>query len=61
MLTGLLFVVTGIAVLLYPRLLVVLLASFLILVGLGFMVASWQFKRLRRHSSTSFVNWLIPF
>lgn len=70
MLTGLLFMAAGIVVLLYPHLLVVLLAAFLMLVGLGIMATSWpaclplagagrQFRRLRRSSGSRFVNWII--
>ena len=59
MITGLAFVLFGILVLVYPQLLAILFASFLILFGLGMMVTSWQFRRLRKRSESRFVNWII--
>ena len=61
MITGLCFVVSGVVVLLYPRILEVLFAAFLILFGLGMMATSWQFRRLRRRSDSRFINWIIRF
>ncbi len=61
MMTGLCFIVMGVLVLFYPRLLVVMLASILILIGIGMMAVSWQFRRLRRHSQSRFMNWIIRF
>jgi predicted membrane protein len=59
MVTGFAFVLFGILVLIYPQLLAILFASFLILFGLGMMVTSWQFRRLRKHSQSRFINWII--
>ena len=59
MVTGLFFIVLGIAVLLYPKILVVMLSALLVLFGLGIMATSWQFRRLRRRSESRFVNWII--
>lgn len=59
MITGLSFVLFGILVLIYPQLLAILFASFLILFGLGMMAASWQFRRLRKRSESRFINWII--
>ena len=61
MATGLCFVIMGILVLFYPRILVVLLASILIFVGIGIMLVSWQFRRLHRHADSRFMNWIIRF
>ena len=61
MITGLLFVVMGLLILFYPKILVILLSSLLILFGLGMMAASWQFRRLRRRSESRFMNWIIRF
>lgn len=59
MITGLLFVVMGLVILFYPKILVMLFSSLLILFGLGMMAASWQFRRLRRRSESRFMNWII--
>ena len=61
MITGLAFVLFGILVLLYPQLLAILFASFLMLFGLGMMATSWQFRRLRKRSESRFINWIIRF
>ena len=59
MMTGLCFVLLGIVVLFYPHILVVLFSGCLILFGLGMMATSWQFRRLRKHSESRFINWII--
>ena len=46
MVTGLFFVVTGVLILRYPQILVVMFSMLLILFGLGIMATSWQFRRL---------------
>jgi hypothetical protein len=61
MLTGLSFVLFGILVLIYPQLLAVLFALFLIVFGTGMMLASWQFRRLKKQTDSRFVNWLIRY
>lgn len=59
MLTGVMFVVLGILILLYPQILVVFFASLIILFGLGTMAASYQFRRMKQASSSRFINWII--
>ena len=59
MITGLAFVLFGILVLVYPQILAILFASFLILFGLGMMLTSWQFRRLRKQSESRLINWII--
>lgn len=59
MITGLVIVLVGIAILFYPGILIVLTSSILILFGLGMMVTSWQFRRLRKQSESRFINWII--
>ncbi|MBI3330646.1 MAG: hypothetical protein HYZ96_00880 [Candidatus Omnitrophica bacterium] len=59
MITGLVFVTVGVLVLLYPHILVVMVSGFFILFGLGMMAAAWQFRRLRRESTSRFINWII--
>ncbi len=59
MITGLLFVLMGVLVLLYPHILVVMFSACLVLFGLGMMATSWQFRRLRRRSESRFINWIV--
>ncbi len=59
MLTGFGFVVLGVLILFYPQILVAMISALLILFGLGMMLTSWQFRRLRRHSTSRFINWII--
>ena len=61
MVTGLFFVVTGVLILRYPQILVVMFSMLLILFGLGIMATSWQFRRLRRRSESRFINWIVRF
>ena len=49
----------GIFVLVYPQILAILFAAFLILFGVGMMATSWQFRRLRKRSESRFINWII--
>ena len=59
MMTGLVFIVMGLLVLYYPRILEVLFATLLIVFGAGIMAMSWQFRRLRKRSKSRFVNWVV--
>ena len=61
MITGLCFVMLGVLIWWYPQILVAMISGFLILFGLGMMAASWQFRRLRKHSESRFINWIIRY
>lgn len=61
MVTGLGFVLLGVVVLFYPQILVAIASSLLIFFGLGIMITSWQFRRLRKHSESRFINWIIRY
>ena len=61
MVTGLLLMVFGVVVALYPQILVATISTLLILTGLVFCMISWQWRRLRRRSEVPFVNWFIRF
>ena len=61
MLTGLFFVILGVLILFYPRILVVMLSTILMLFGFGMMAASWQFRRFKKQSQSRFINWIIRF
>ena len=61
MVTGLVFILLGVMILLHPQILVAMVAGVFILIGLGMLAAGWQFRRLRRRSGSGFMNWLIRF
>ena len=59
MVTGLVFVLFGLAIWVYPQILVAMVSSVFVLFGLGMMATSWQFRRLKRQSASPFINWII--
>lgn len=59
MLTGLFFIGLGVLILFYPQILWVTLSALLILFGAGMMLASWQFRRIRKTSDSRFINWIV--
>ena len=59
MITGLVFVILGVLIFYYPRILVAMLSAALVLFGLGMMATAWQFRRMRRSSRSRFVNWIV--
>ena len=61
MITGLLFVVLGLAILFYPQILVAIVSTILVLFGLGLMATSWQLRRLQKQSGSRFINWIIRY
>ena len=61
MMTGLCFVLAGLAVWFFPQILFMMISGSLILFGMGIMLASWQFRRLRKHSQSQFVNWIVRY
>ncbi|PIQ84768.1 MAG: hypothetical protein COV75_00570 [Candidatus Omnitrophica bacterium CG11_big_fil_rev_8_21_14_0_20_63_9] len=61
MVIGLFFVVMGILILLNPAVLVAMVALLFIMIGMGIMAMSWQFRRMHRRSESQFVNWITRF
>ena len=61
MMTGLFFIITGLAILFYPQILVLMISGVLILIGLGIILASWQFRRLHKQANSPFMNWIIRY
>jgi uncharacterized membrane protein YqjE len=59
MMTGLFFVVLGALILVYPQILIAMIAGFVMLFGLGIMATAWQFRRMRRSSRSPFINWIV--
>ncbi len=61
MVTGLVLIMFGILVAVYPQILVGIISAGLIVTGLGILLASWRWRRLRRKSTGSFFRWMIRF
>ena len=61
MFIGLGFILLGLLILFYPQLLIAMISGLFITFGLGIMATAWQFRRLRRRSSSRFVNWFIKY
>lgn len=61
MMTGLGFVIAGLVVVLFPQVLILMISGLLMMIGFGIMAMSWQFRRLRRHSESPFVNWIVRY
>lgn len=59
MMIGILFVILGIIVLLYPKTLVVMLAGLLIFIGGAIIATSWEFRRLGKHPDSQVIDWII--
>jgi hypothetical protein len=61
MVTGFVFVLLGLLILYYPQILIAMVAGLFIMFGVGMMLASWQFRRMRKSSASRFVNWIIRY
>lgn len=61
MATGLLFILFGVLILLYPQLLIAMIAGMFIVFGAGMMLTAWQFRRFKRSSQSKFVNWIVRY
>ena len=61
MIIGLFFVLAGALIALYPQILVIMIAGFLVLFGLGIMITSWQFRRLHHKANSRIMNWIIRY
>lgn len=61
MIAGIFFILSGILIALYPQILVIVISGFFIMLGLGILLASLQFRRLNRHANSRFMDWIIRF
>ena len=59
MMTGLLLIVFGLLVAVFPQILVAMVSAILVLTGLSICLMSWQWRRVRRVSESPFVNWIV--
>jgi len=61
MLVGILFVLAGILIALYPPLLSIIVAGVLVFTGISFVLVSYNYKKLTKSSENPFVDFFIRF
>ena len=62
MIVGIIFIIVGILIAVYPHLLAIIVAAFLIIIGITLAAMSYQFKKLnRREADNPFVDFFIRF
>ena len=59
MITGIIFIVTGILIAAYPQLLSMIVAAFTILVGITLISVSYHFKKIEKEFDNPFFNFFI--
>ena len=59
--TGLLFIIFGVLIILHPEILAYAFGGFLVLIGLGFVAAAWQFRRLKKAARSNMMSWFLRF
>ena len=61
MLAGIFFIVMGVLIIIYPALLSMIVAAFLIIMGLSIFLTSIYFKRVSRRFNNPYMNFFIRF
>jgi len=61
MFIGILFILAGILIAVYPPLLSIIVATFLITVGLIFLSMHYHFKKASRDFDNPFINFIMRF
>jgi len=62
MIVGIIFVVVGILIAAYPQLLSIIVAAFLIMIGITLTTMSYHFKKIKRHHTDNpFVDFFVRF
>ena len=61
MVIGLLLIGFGLLIAIFPQILVAMIASLLVLMGVGLCITSVQWRRLRRASSKGSAHWMLRF
>ncbi|MFC1576522.1 DUF3096 domain-containing protein [Candidatus Omnitrophota bacterium] len=58
---GILFMIMGILIAVFPDLLRIIVAAFLIMIGATLASMSWHFKKIKREADNPFVDFFIKF
>ncbi len=61
MIVGIIFVLVGILIAAYPALLSIIVAAFLIMIGVTLALMSYHFKKLKREADNPFIDFFIRY
>lgn len=61
MIVGVIFIVVGILIAAYPQLLSIIVAAFLIMIGITLASMSYHFKKMNREVDNPFMDFFIRF
>jgi hypothetical protein len=61
MLVGIVFILAGILIAIYPPLLSLVVAGMLILIGISLISISYHYKKISKHIDNPFVDFFIRF
>jgi len=61
MIVGIIFAIVGILIAAYPALLSIIVAAFLIMIGVTLALMSYHFKKLKREADNPFVDFFIRY
>lgn len=61
MITGVLFIIMGLLILIYPQILIAMISGILILIGVIIMSISMRFRRMRQHAQSGFMDWITRY
>lgn len=61
MAVGIFLILLGVLILAYPQILVAMIAGLFILAGAILVGLAWQFRRLKRHAQSRWMNWVIRY
>ena len=58
---GIVFVIVGILIIAYPALLSIIVAGFLVMIGITLISMSYHYKKIRRETDNPFVDFFMRF
>ena len=61
MIIGLIFILAGVLIALYPPLLSIIVASILIIIGVHILLISYYYKKIAKHFDNPFMDFFVRF
>ena len=61
MVVGIIFIIMGVLIAIYPALLSIIVAAFLIMVGVTLASMSYHFKKMQKEADNPFVDFFIRY
>ena len=61
MVVGIVFIVVGILIAMYPQLLSIIVAAFLIMIGITLASISYHYKKLKKETDNPFVDFFMRY